>query len=71
MGKSARLIKKAQKPKNLNVNVNVKEKESEFMNLWRCEYEVNMNTFLSEYEGFEGFDGIGEISKNENLVIYD
>ena len=41
------------------------------MNLWRCEYEVNMNTFLSEYEGFEGFDGIGEISKNENLVIYD
>ena len=48
-----------------------KEKESEFMNLWRCEYEVNMNTFLSEYEGFEGFDGIGEISKNENLVIYD
>ena len=62
---------------NENVNVNVKEKEkekekeSEFMNLWRCEYEVNMNTFLSEYEGFEGFDGIGEISKNENLVIYD
>ena len=41
------------------------------MNLWRCEYEVNMNTFLSEYEGFEGFDGICEISKNENLVIYD